>query len=334
MAGMLQALRRPFRWPSLPALLAVMAALTGCATSPSLQHQALDPSDTDLSTRTELREMPFHPQGAYHCGPASLAMLMNWEGDPSHPDELAPRVFLEGRQGSLQAEMLATARRQGLLPYVHEPAFSALLRELDAGHPVLVLKNLGFQRYPIWHYAVVIGYDLEGRQLILRSGTTERKVLSFRRFERRWQRGNYWAITLHRPGRFPAEPVEQRYLRAAAGLEQVGRLQEAEIAYQAATQRWPDGMTAWLGLGNVRYQQQRFREAEAAYLAALQRDSESAAAHHNLAWALIRQQRPDDALPHALKAHRLAAEHGEHYRGALNSLLRLSEDGLSARNPG
>ncbi|MCC5858933.1 MAG: PA2778 family cysteine peptidase [Ectothiorhodospiraceae bacterium] len=323
--------QEPRRQP-LHALLLVVAVSTGCAGGPPLQYRALDSVDANLSIGAELSGVPFHPQEAYHCGPASLAMLLNWQGVPVHPDDLAPQVYLDARQGSLQSEMLAAARRQGLLPYVHEPSFGALLRELDAGHPVLVLKNLAFERYPIWHYAVVIGYDLEHRQVILRSGTTERKLLSFRRFERRWQGGDYWAITLHQPGRFPAGADEQRYLRAAAGLEQAGRRQEAEAAYRAATERWPDGETAWLALGNAWYVQQQYQAAETAYLAALEREPDSAAAHHNLAWARIRQARPDDALPHALRAHRLAAERGDHYRSALQELLRLSE--MTESTPG
>ncbi len=298
----------------------VMLLLGGCASQP-LQHRSLDAESQGLAPHTEMSQVPFHPQEAYHCGPAALAMLMNWHGEPVAPDDLAPRVYLEGRQGSLQAEILATARQHGLLAYVHDSGFERLLQQLDAGHPVVVLKNLGFDRYPIWHYAVVIGYDLDARQMILRSGTTERKTLSFRRFERRWQGGDYWAMTLHRPGEFPADAAERPYLRAAADLEQVGRLSEAMDAYQAATHRWPDGVLSWMALGNGHYRQEHYLAAEAAYRAALAQEPDHAAAHHNLAWALIRQQRPDDALPHALRAHRLASDQGAHYRGALQALL-------------
>ncbi|QKT04607.1 PA2778 family cysteine peptidase [Ectothiorhodospiraceae bacterium 2226] len=302
-----------------PALILGAVLLGGCASTP-LQHRHLPPPEAGAATAVELAEVAFHPQQAYHCGPASLATLMNWQGEPVQPDELAPRVFLAGRQGSLQAEMLAGARRQGLLPYVHPPRFEALLAELDAGNPVLVLKNLGFERRPVWHYAVVIGYDRERAQVVMRSGTTERKVLSFRRFERRWQGGEYWAITLHQPGAFPAGAEEGRYLRAAAGLEQAGRLREADAAYRAAAARWPHSMTAPLGVGNVQYRLQRYEEAAVAYRAALERDPDSAAAHHNLAWALMRLDRNEEARRHALAARRLAPEQGEHYAGAWEAL--------------
>jgi hypothetical protein len=61
-----------------------------------------------------------------------------------------------------------------LIPYVLEPEVTALAAELAAGRPVLVLQNLGLERAPVWHYAVVDGID-QG-DVILRSGTQQRRV--------------------------------------------------------------------------------------------------------------------------------------------------------------
>lgn len=295
----------------------VVAGLTGCATG-SLQYKQLDskPAITGLSERVVLDEVPFFPQQTYQCGPATLAMLMNWQGEPVDPDSLVERVFIESRQGSLQAEMLAATRRQALLPYVHDTQFSTLLQEVNAGNPVLVFQNLGFGFYPVWHYAVVIGYDLERQEIVLHSGTTEQLTQSFRRFELEWRGGDYWAMTMHRPGEFPrnAEPIA--YLEASAGLEQAGEHEAAALAYSAATQRWPDQQIAWIGLGNVQYLQRQYHEAEQAYRHALMLNPESAAAHHNLAWALMRQNNYAAAYEPAQEANRLADDQGERYRSA------------------
>lgn len=298
-------------------LSGAVVLLTGCATG-TLQHERFDtdPTVAGLSAQVLLSEVPFFAQEAYQCGPASLAMMMRHQGRPVHPDELVDQVFIEARRGSLQAEMLAATRRQDLLPYVHDNRFSTLLEEVDAGNPVLVFQNLGFGFYPVWHYAVVIGYDLNDRQVVLHSGTTERLERSFRRFELEWQGGDYWAMTMHRPGTFPisAEPIP--YLDASAGLEEAGRYEAAALAYQAATERWPDQLIAWLGLGNVRYRQQQYEQAQLAYQQAIRLDAGSAAAHHNLAWALMRQQDYQAAYEPARIANRLADEQGERYRSA------------------
>lgn len=295
----------------------VFAGLTGCA-SQALQYKEwdADPAMAGLPEQVLLVEVPFFPQQTYQCGPATLAMLMNHQGEPVNPDSLVERVFIESREGSLQAEMLAATRRQALLPYVHDTRFSTLLQQLNAGHPVLVFQNLGFGFYPVWHYAVVIGYDLEQQEVVLHSGTTEQLRRSFRRFELEWRGGDYWAITMHRPGEFPHNADPTRYLEASAGLEQAGQYQAAAQAYGAATQRWPNQQLAWMGLGNAHYLQQQFTEAESAYRQALTLNPDSAAAHHNLAWALMRQGNYPAAYRPALEANRLADDQGEPYRSA------------------
>ena len=80
-----------------------------------------------------------------------------------------PQVYLPERKGSLQVEMLAAARRHGMVSYQLAPRFEDLLREIAAGTPVIVLQNLGVFSGG-WHYAVAIGYDYDSGQLILRSG--------------------------------------------------------------------------------------------------------------------------------------------------------------------
>lgn len=298
-------------------LVLTVVALSGCA-SGALQYKQLatDPVVTGLSDRVLLDEIPFFPQQTYQCGPATLAMLMNNQGRAIQPDTLVDQVFIESRQGSLQAEMLAATRRQGLLPYVHDTRFTTLLEQVEAGHPVLVFENLGFGFYPVWHYAVVIGYDLTQQDMLLHSGTTAGLRRSFRRFELDWRGGDYWAITMHRPGEFPrnAEPVA--YLEATVGLEQAGQYEAAALAYGAAAERWPDQLIAWMGLGNVHYRQQAFEAAERAYRKALSLNANSAAAHHNLAWSLMRQQDYEAAYVPARTADRLAGEQGERYRSA------------------
>jgi tetratricopeptide (TPR) repeat protein len=269
-----------------------------------------------LSKQGLLKDVPFFPQQSYQCGPASLAMLMNYQGKSIGHEALVDQVFIESRQGSLQAEMPAATRRQGLLPYVHDALFTTLLEQVDAGHPVLVFQNLGFGFYPVWHYAVVVGYDLEEQIIVLHSGTTAGLQRDFRRFELEWRGGEYWAMTMHRPGEFPFDPEPAAYLEATSGLEQAEQFQAAALAYKAATERWPTQLIAWMGLGNVRYRQQNYLAAEQAYRQALNLNEDSAAAHHNLAWALMRQENYDAAFEPARAAERLADEQGERYRSA------------------
>jgi ABC-type bacteriocin/lantibiotic exporter with double-glycine peptidase domain len=133
----------------------------------------------------ELSAVPFFPQEAYQCGPASLAMALAWSGLEIDPVELAPQVYTPSLKGSLQPAMITAARRHGRVAYPVSGA-NALLKEIAAGHPVIVLQNLGLSWVPAWHYAVVIGYDLDKAMIVLHSGITNRKATALNTFENTW----------------------------------------------------------------------------------------------------------------------------------------------------
>lgn len=165
-------------------------------------------------------------------------------------DELVPLVWLPGRRGSLQPELLAASRQYGRIPYVIAPEFGALLAEVAAGRPVLVLQNLGIAAAPSWHYAVVVGFSPREGEVILRSGVDRRRVTPAKVFMRTWARGDRWGMIALPPGQLPAGDDAGRYLRAVAAMETTGHLEEAIAAYRAALSRWPDESLAYLGLGN------------------------------------------------------------------------------------
>src|SRR5690606_38933349 len=104
---------------------------------------------------------------------------------------------------SLQAELLAATRRHGFVPYRLEPDPLALFAEVESGKPVLVMQNLGLPRFPVWHYAVVVGFDPEQERVLLRSGTERRRAEPLGRFLRSWQRAEQWAFVAAAPARPP-----------------------------------------------------------------------------------------------------------------------------------
>jgi hypothetical protein len=259
--------------PPAAALLFALVLLAGCAGAP-LRPASLPP-------RVELASVPFHPQREYECGPAALAMLLGASGVAVTPDELVPQVYLPGRQGSLQVELVAAARRHGRIPYVLRPDPGALLAELAAGRPAIVLQNFGSRSAPQWHYAVAIGY--EPGYLLLRSGLDERLRLRETRFLGTWQRGDAWALVALRPGELPADDDAARYLAAAGAFERFAAAADARDAFAAATRRWPAEPAAWLGLGNALARAADVDGAEQAYRRALVLAPRHAAARNNLA---------------------------------------------------
>ncbi len=278
----------------MPARL-TLAALTvcllaGCAANP---FDALPPGAH--AAAVELRDTPFFPQDEYQCGPAALATVLAPTGVEVAADELTPLVYVPGRRGSFQAEMIAATRTHGRLPYVIAPDFAALLAEVESGRPVLVLQNLGVALFPTWHYAVVIGFSPDPGEVILRSGTDRRRVTPAGVFARTWARSGNWGMVALRPGELPGQPDRDRYLKAAAAAEAAARPNLAAPAYAAATRQWPDSAIAWLGLGNAAYQRGELEEAARGYRRALELAPNDPVVRNNLATAILERGRCEEA---------------------------------------
>lgn len=244
----------------------------------------------------ELTSTPFFPQRENQCGPAALATVLASSGVEVTADMLTDKVYIPGRRGSLQLELVAATRAYDRLAYRIDPDLETLMAEVAAGRPVLVLQNLALKHFPVWHYAAVIGYDAGRSTLILRSGTTRRQEVSARKFLRSWSQGQFWGIVILRPDELPARPRVSRYLEAAAGLEAAGHYPAALQAYRTALTRWPDDETALLGIGNVCYRQQELTAAAQAYRALLAKHPRQAVARNNLAQVLLEQGDPQAAL--------------------------------------
>jgi len=273
----------------LQAGLICLLALGGCAISP---YGASLPTDIErsLPRKVMLDDTPFFPQTDYQCGPAALATVLQAQGIDASPEAMSSQVYLPRRKGSLQIEMIATARRQSGLPYVLEASFSSLLQEVAAGNPVLVLQNLGLNMLPRWHYAVVVGFDLDSEVLVLRSGTLKERSTSFALFLRTWQRSDKWALVIVPVGKIPVTATHAAYLKTAQGFEETGLAKQATIAYRAATKRWPRQAETWLMSGNMAFAEQRIDESVEDFLQATRLAPADTRAWNNLAYALREQE--------------------------------------------
>ncbi len=254
-----------------------------------------------LPEEVELTEVPFFPQLEYQCGPAALATVLAHAGVKITPEELVPQVYVPARKGSLQVEMLAAARRHGMVSYPLAPRFEDLLREIAAGNPVIVLQNLGVFTAG-WHYAVAIGYDYSLGTLVMRSGTQERDVLPFAAHEVFWMRSGYWAMVALPPDRIPATAEEKSWLNAIAAFERIGDANGARVAYKTFLGRWPDNVNAYIGLANTHYTLGELPQAEAVLREAARRDPDSVVVLNNLAQTVSDLGRHEEALPLADKA--------------------------------
>jgi tetratricopeptide (TPR) repeat protein len=315
-------------WRWLPLVL-ILAVLGGCASAPQSARIAFSPPE-GLPLRVELTETPFFPQDAYQGGPAAVATVLVAQGLDVTPEALVAEIPLPERQGNLQAELRATVRARERVAYRLEPELNAILAEVAAGHPVVVFQNLGLGVAPRWHYAVVVGYDLEAGEVILRSGTIERHVNSVPLFERTWSRADRWAFVAVPPEHLPATARPLAWLRAVNELEQTGFLGSAKVGYESAIARWPGEAVGYLGLANTQFAAGDLSGAERALRVLLEHQPGRHEAWNNLAHVLMAQQCGFQARAAAACATALAPE-ARVYRRTERSVLGADTSGLDCR---
>ena len=249
----------------------------------------------DSSEEIFLGGVPFFKQETYQCGPTSLAMVLAWDGLKIVPDDLTDAVYTAKLHGSLQPSLISAARQYGRVAYPIE-GMKELFAEVNAGHPVIVLQNLGLKWYPRWHYAVVIGYENRGGTIILHTGLKEAERISKRVFQKTWSHSNYWGLLILSADELPTTATEEKYLNAIAGLERVRRLEAAVKGYKAAINRWPKSLSAWMGLGNSFYAQGKLSSAVSAFEQAIKLYPSNGVPLNNLAQVLWEQGKKEQAL--------------------------------------
>jgi tetratricopeptide (TPR) repeat protein len=193
---------------------------------------------------------------------------------------------------------------------------------------VLVLQNLGLDRAPVWHYAVVVGVD--GDDVILRSGTQQRRIERGARFLRSWQRGSNWAFVALEPGEVPATATAGAYVRALAGAEPLLAATAAERGYRAALERWPSDELVLFAAAGQRHAVGDVAGATQLYRRLLVAAPQHAAARNNLANVLAARGCHAEALAEARTALAAVAaddELGAAIRDTVAELERTADTG-------
>jgi len=304
-------------WIRLLIVAALAVVLSGCAAKTGIGWPR---SEGKRPETYLLNEVPFYPQKAHQCGPAALAMALNWSGVSVLPRDLTDEVFTPSRKGSLQSAMVAAVRRNDRIAcLLAEPGH--LIDEIAAGHPVIVLQNLGLSWFPVWHYAVVVGWDAAAGNVILHSGTTPFKPTAFSTFERTWERSGFWGMLVLPPARLPATAQESDYLAAVSALERMGRWKTAMLGYRTALGRWPDSLAATVGIGVCLYRSGDLAAAEAHFRTAVEQFPRQGVLFNNLAQVLLDQGHRDEALQAVRQAIACGGPLKAHFKQTLEEIL-------------
>ncbi|MBW6488917.1 PA2778 family cysteine peptidase [Sulfurimonas sp.] len=279
------------------AFLLALASLifsTGCARNTPF------PKDANVSSYSI--DVPFVVPRSELCGSTSLEMLSSyWQSKGSYTpklslEELDNRTLIPAKSGTLQIELVAAARANGLLVYPLEPNFDALFMELKANHPVIVLVNRGLSWYELWHYAPVTGYDAKTQTILMHFSEEPNEAVSIETFAAIWKRSGNWGVVLLPPDELPSSASPKKYLQSAYDLEKIGMVDEAIVAYKSALSRWPQDIPMLFALGNAYYSTNQLSSAEERYREILLIDKTHPLALNNLADLLCHTDRAEEAL--------------------------------------
>jgi ABC-type bacteriocin/lantibiotic exporter with double-glycine peptidase domain len=144
--------------------------------------------------------VPFIAQDAFQCGPAALAMVLRYWGAAADADEISRALYLPSARGVLNLELEFEARRRGFRTQALEGTLDRAKAEIRRGRPVIVFQDLGRGPVSVPHFAVLLGYDDRAEVVVLHSGTTPYRVLSYTEFLRTWATRRGWSLLITPPG--------------------------------------------------------------------------------------------------------------------------------------
>jgi ABC-type bacteriocin/lantibiotic exporter with double-glycine peptidase domain len=145
-------------------------------------------------------DVPFVRQQKQGCGPASVAMVMEyWQQMLHRPAQAgadAAEILRElppGRHGVTAAAMVSYFQQHDYRAFAYAGDWGNVEQELAKGRPLIAaLKPSGGEEL---HYVVLAGVD-DAEQVVLLNDPAERKLLKEDRaqFEREWKATGNWTL--------------------------------------------------------------------------------------------------------------------------------------------
>lgn len=129
-----------------------LSFVTGCASS---RHSLNGECRMDYCFKID--RVPFIAQEENYCGPAALAMVMNYYGVNITQEEIAREIYEPGLEGTLSMQLILYPIQKGFEAEMYNGNVDDLKEKLRAWFPLIVsVKEDGKDKV---HYMVVWGYD-------------------------------------------------------------------------------------------------------------------------------------------------------------------------------
>ena len=262
-----------------PLALLALLWVPGCAT--------LAPRSRPPSPEAHiLEQVPVRAFEEDRCGPGSLSLVLNANGDPVSDAGLNASLPRAPGGGVLSVDLLLAARQRGFDASLVAGDPGAIRREIGEGRPVILLLkllDLPGERRDVYHYVVVDGFDPRRQLFRLQFGDGKARWAKLERVERAWRPAGHALLTVRRRWDEAAD------LRRGVELEASGRVADAAETYRTVLEAHPESARAWVNLANCEARLGKREGAEAAYRKALAISPDHRDALNNLAWLLLEE---------------------------------------------
>lgn len=141
-----------------------------------------------------IENVPFYPQQAFQCGPASLAGVLNYWGLKVSPEQISENIYSQSAKGTLTLDMVFYAQKMDFEVQWYKGNLGDIKKHIDSGYPLIVLVDYGFLAYQQNHFMVVLGYN--DTSVIVNSGKNHHKFVSQEKFLKEWRKGGFWTFLI------------------------------------------------------------------------------------------------------------------------------------------
>ena len=224
--------------------------------------------------------VPFRAQQPGTCGPAALAMVANYYGQPVAPSEIAAAIYLPAIHGTVTADLASYASRFHLWVRQYRSNPTDLRQKLAAGVPMIVLGKFGGQ----FHFFVVLGFDEFTGSVQVHSDQRADLIMTQEQFWRVWDRAGRWTLLVCPPDRTNWILTGEENNDLGVYLERMDNLPAAAGRFRCAVELMPTNSFFHMNLGNVLLKQKLLPEAAVAFRQAGRVAPANADALNNLAW--------------------------------------------------
>lgn len=290
------------------ALSLMVLGLGACATTATTF--ATDQAEFQAAHLAEKRiAVPLIVQAKAQCGPATLTMALKHIEPGVLLEAITAMSFTPKAEGSFQNDILSATRRAGYTPYPIQ-SVGQLIAAVVNDLPVVVFQNLGFWWSPVWHYALIVGYQEDPPNFLLHTGDQAYQRVGLAQFLKTWDRGDRWAYVMTAPETIPPMASLEQALENAAVFSRRGQNPQSLKVYRSTADRFLSSFQAYAGLGLELAALGRTAEAIKAFERAIQLRPKHPGLYYNLAALYHRQNQRKKFEDMKLKSLEMASDEG------------------------